>query len=587
MDPSEDTDAPDLADPADPAEPADPADPADPAEPAEPREPTGPREPADPADPRGPAGRTGTAGWSGPDRVVLATTWLIVALGVALRCRQWLAARSFWADEGSLWLVTVHAGYARLTHRLAAGQAAPIGWLWGEHLVMSVFGTGERPARLLPLLFGCAGLALFAVLARRVLGGIAALVATFLVAWSPLLVYYSNEFKQYSADVFWSVLLLLLGVTLIDRRLDRLRQVAVLGAGAAVCVWFSHAAVLTAAGVFGALGLLALVDRQWRRLLLLVLAAVPLAVSIAVEYAVALSRTVADESLQRFWAEGFPPEPLAPRSFAGWVRASIPRLLDRPLQLRHEWLVLTLLGAGLAVLAVRRGRQLLVLLLPLVVLLAAATLHAYPASDRLALFAVPTVLLVLSAPVSLLRWYPRRAMTAVAAIPATAAVAGIAVLAAPSVDQAMTYAAHPMLKEETRPVLQYIADHYRPGDLVLFDQFSIPISVYGPRVGLATGAVRIVAPSHRACRPGATEATIKARYSRVWFAYGHQFAGLPAYTRDGYRAHLATIGHKVDTLRLTGAGADLYDLRAPPDDPGRTAPLLRLAVVRCLGVRGL
>jgi hypothetical protein len=521
------------------------------------------------------------------DHLVLAATWLVVALGVALRFRQWLAARSFWADEGSLWLVTVQAGYARLTHPLRAGQTAPIGWLWGEHLVMSVFGTGERSARLLPLLFGCAGLALFAVLARRVLGALAGLVATFLVAWSPLLVYYSNEYKQYSADVFWSVLLLLLGVTLLDRTLDRLRQAAVLGTGAAVCVWFSHAAVLTAAGVFGALGLLALIDRQWRRLLFLVLGAIPLAVSITVEYEVALSKTVGNESLQQFWVQGFPPEPLAPRSFAAWVRASIPRLLDRPLQLEHEWLVLTLLGAGLVVLAARRARQLLVLLLPLVVLLAAAILHAYPASDRLALFAVPTVLLVLSAPVSLLRWYPRREVTALAAVPAAAALAGIGVLAAPAVDQAVTYAAHPMLREETRPVLQYIADHYRPGDLVLFDQFSIPVSVYAPRVGLPTRAVRIVTPSQQACRPGATEATIKARYSRVWFAYGHQFSGLPAYTRDGYRAHLATIGHKVDTLRLTGAGADLYDLRAPPDDPGRSAPILRLAVVRCLAVRGL
>jgi hypothetical protein len=527
-------------------------------------------------------------GRSWADRLLLAATWLVVGLGVALRVRQWLAARSFWADEGSLWLATVHAGYGQLTRPLAAGQAAPIGWLWSEHLVMSVFGTGERPARLLPLLFGCGALALSALLARRVLGAVAALAATFLVAWSPLLVYYSNEFKQYSADVFWSVLLLLLGVILLDRPPARVRQVALLGTGAAVCVWFSHAAVLTAAGVFGALGLLALIDRQWRRLLLLVLAAVPLAVSITVEYVVALSKTIGNETLQRFWAEGFPPEPLAPGSFAGWVRASGPRLLDRPLQLGHGWLVLTLLGAGLVVLAARRARPLVVLLLPLLVLLTAAIRHAYPASDRLALFAVPTVLLVLCAPVSLLRWCPRGAVTALATVPAAAAIAGIAVLVAPSVDQALTYTAHPLLKEETRPVLQYIADHYRPGDLVLFDQFSIPVSVYGPRVGLPTAAVRIVTTSHGACRrPGATEATIKARYGRVWFAYGHQFSGLPAYTRDGYRAHLATIGRHVDTLRETGAGADLYDLRAPPDDPGRSARILRLAVVRCLAVRGL
>jgi Dolichyl-phosphate-mannose-protein mannosyltransferase len=555
-------------------------------------EPAGSRGPGASGEPDGaPAGTPGPVGWrrwSTLDRLVMLATWAVVALGIAVRVRQWAFGRSFWADEDGLWLAMHGRGYAALTEPLPSGQAAPIGWLWSEHLVMSVFGDGERAARLLPLLFGCGALVLAAVLARSVLGGPAALATTILVATSPLLVYYSNEFKQYSADVFWSLALLLIAAVLLDRPL-RARSAALLAAFLATCIWFSHAAVLTAAGVLGALGLLALLARQWRRLLLLVGAAVPLVVSLAVEYEVALSKTVDNDTLQGFWKFGFPPKPLRPDSFKAWVADSGPRLLSRPFSLHHGLLLLVLVAAGALVLAVWRTRLLLVLLLPLVVLLAGAILHVYPAADRLVLFAVPTVLLLAAAPVALLRRYPSGLVTAIAAVLAVAAAVGVGVLATPGVRESKVYLAHPLLREETRPVVQYIAEHRQPGDLVLIDTYSLPISVYGRRYGLPQSAARVVrAPSpSRACVPGAAEKIIKQRYRRVWLMWGLQFTGIPAYNRDGYRAHLSTIGRRTDVYLRPGAGAELYDLRDPAPDPQGHNPLLRVAGARCLDIRGL
>src|SRR5829696_2793830 len=366
------------------------------------------------------------------DRWLAAAGWLVVALGVALRVRQWLAGRSFWADEAALWLAVHNRDFGDLLRPLPLGQAAPIGWLWAEHTAMSVFGDGERAARLLPLLFGCGALVLAVLLARRVLGPPAALVATVLITFSPSLVSYSNEFKQYSSDVFWSLLILLLGVVLAQQEVLRRGSVAALSLTMATAIWFSHAAVLTAPGVLGALGLLALSGRQWRRLALLVAAAVPPAVSVTVNYLLALSRTVEHDGLQTYWAFAFPPEPLRPRSFAGWVLDSVPRLLDRPLALPRPAVALALLAVGLGVLAVRRTRVLLVLLMPLAVLLAAAVLHAYPAADRLVLFAVPSVLLVLAATVDLPRRGRAPSGRALAAALVAAAVAGLTVLAAPA-----------------------------------------------------------------------------------------------------------------------------------------------------------
>jgi hypothetical protein len=523
---------------------------------------------------------TATPVAAGPGKVNLSVaTWVVVGLGMALRVRQWLGDRSFWADEGALWTAISDRGYAALLRPLPVNQSAPVGWLWSQHTVMSVLGTGERAARLLPLLFGCGAVAVAALLARRLLGGPAALVATALVAWSPLLVSYSNEFKQYSSDVFWCTLLLLLGLGAARAEPLVRRRAATLSVVASAAVWFSHAAVLTAAGVLAVLGLLALSGRRWRRLLLLAgAAAAPLA-SILVEYAVALSGSVDNETLQRFWRTGFPPR--RPAAFADWLADSWPRWMDRPLALHPGWLVLALLAVGVAVLAVRDLPGLLVLLAPLGVLLVAAVLRVYPAADRLLLFAVPTVLLLLAAPVDLLTALldpvrgPRPAARAAVTVLAGLAAAGLVALSAPQVALAGRHAVSPEKEEETRPVLAYVAGHWGPRDVLLFDTSSIPPAIYGPQVGLDRGRVGVVsAPPRVGCVPGRLETELRRRYDRVWLAWGHWFSTLPRDIRDRYRANLATVGRRVDSIREVGAGADLYDLTLPPEDPDRRSPLL-------------
>jgi Dolichyl-phosphate-mannose-protein mannosyltransferase len=544
--------------------------------------------------PSGPDERPGT-GVGRWDRALAVACWVVVALGVALRVRQWLADRSFWQDEDALWLAMRGEDLAGLARPLQLNQAAPVGWLWSEHGVMAALGDGERAARLLPLLLGCATLPLTVLLARRLLGPAAALAATVLVSFSPLLVYYSNEFKQYSADGFVALLLVLLGVRLAGRDAPSRRRLGALAGAAAVGVWFSHAAVLVAVGVLGGLGLLALLDRDRRRFGLLALTAVPPLVSVAVEYAVSLSKTVDNDGLRQFWADGFAPSPLHPGAFYHWAATSVPRLLDRPfglgrVGLAEEVLVLALLGAGLLVLARRRGRELAVLLAPLVVLLAAAVAHAYPVSDRLVLFAVPTVLLVMAAPLDLLTpaagrtGEPSRTGTLWRTAAAVLTVAGMAVVAAPTLRDAARNAVVPATNEETRPVVQYVAERLQPGDAVLVDTSRYPTDVYGPRFGLDPATVRVVAAPGPGCQRGLAEFRLRHRYRRVWLVYGHAFSQVPAITRDGYRAHLATIGHLADSIRTPGAGADLYDLIAPPDDPGRTDPVLRTPGATCLFV---
>lgn len=141
---------------------------------------------------------------------------VVVVAGVALRVEQYLHRRSLWFDEALLALNVVGRPLRRLVlGPLAFHQGAPPGFVVAERVSVHLVGDGEYGLRLVPLLSGCLAVVVFAHLAYRVVSGPAPLLATALVAFSPLLVYYSAECKQYSTDVLFTMLILDLAVGLL------------------------------------------------------------------------------------------------------------------------------------------------------------------------------------------------------------------------------------------------------------------------------------------------------------------------------------------------------------------------------------
>src|SRR3990172_8968599 len=77
--------------------------------------------------------------------------WGIVLLGIILRLRQYLVDRSFWADEASLAVNIADRNYSELLGLLDYQQAAPVGFLYVEKTLITVFGNHDYVLRLFPL----------------------------------------------------------------------------------------------------------------------------------------------------------------------------------------------------------------------------------------------------------------------------------------------------------------------------------------------------------------------------------------------------------------------------------------------------
>ena len=140
-------------------------------------------------------------------------TGLAVALifGVAVYFRLHdLGARNLWTDEA--W-VALAAMQPTAKAALAAGQSTPPFYLLTVWALVQLWGHSEMVLRSLSWLFGVGTLWLIWRLARVLAEVPAALLALAAVAFSPIMVYYSKELKQYSGDAFFAVLVAVAGGT--------------------------------------------------------------------------------------------------------------------------------------------------------------------------------------------------------------------------------------------------------------------------------------------------------------------------------------------------------------------------------------
>ena len=136
---------------------------------------------------------------------------LLATLGIALRLRQYLFNRPLWQDEIALARNVIDRDlFTLLSMPLAFKQSVPPGFLIPTRLTVLALGPDEWVLRLTPLVAGVLAVLVAAVLARRELRSTAARV-TFvgLVALSPVLIYHSSEFKQYSSDALVALCILL------------------------------------------------------------------------------------------------------------------------------------------------------------------------------------------------------------------------------------------------------------------------------------------------------------------------------------------------------------------------------------------
>jgi len=437
---------------------------------------------------------------------------LVALAGLALRVEQYLHGRSLWFDEALLALNVIHRPLRRLlAEPLAYQQGAPPGFLTAQRLVVVLFGGSERTLRLVPFLGGCLALVVFARLAHRVLSRPAALLATTLAAFSPFLVYYTAESKQYSTDVLFTVVILDLAVALLLRRPRPLHACA-LGMAGAVGVVCSHSAALVAGGASLVLLTVYLARRDWRAVGWVAAGSSIWLATFTAEYFLLLRGLATNRALLAYWRAGFAPRPLAPGSLLAWLGTASLRVLGNSLGLSLLGVAAATCLAGVLAVGRRRVALAALLLAPLLLVVAAAVARKYPLDGRLTLFLVPMVLLLLAASVDVLAG----ATGGWVRVGALAAGLLVAVVAVQPVSRTLRAFPHPIDVTETLPLLEAVRAQWEPGDRIAVETSAEPAyRYYAARLGLDAAPVVVVLRARPCGGPPVAPQLVTAR--RVWF----------------------------------------------------------------------
>ena len=410
-------------------------------------------------------------GWS-PAQIQLGRALIVV--GILLRGAIYFANRSLWGDEASLAVNLVNRSFGQLCQPLDYEQGAPIGFLFIERTAVLLLGRSEFSLRLIPLLSGILLLVLLFTLARRYLSGGMGLAALAMAVFSKSLIHYSVELKQYSSDAMLALLLLCCAMQ-IHKRLEANgntgRAIGWFAIVSTTAVWFSHPAVFVLAGAACILAM-----REYHRGRIIIALQICIATALGgasalIHYFLFARALTHDSYLTTFWASGMMPL-YPPLKTMGWFYEEIPKSLEGLFGKSGIALVLLFFGLGCISLWRTDRKNLLALLLaPTLITLCASALHKYPFSDRLIVFLLPPLILLLAAGFEgICHALPHRHVWI-----AFILLGGL--LAEPSVI-AVKAAFNPRVKEEMKPALAYLKSHRKNDDAIYINFHGRPAFEY-------------------------------------------------------------------------------------------------------------
>jgi hypothetical protein len=480
--------------------------------------------------------------------------WIIILLGILIRLRQYLFNRSLWLDEAYLAFNMIKLDYHDLLLPLLHGQSAPPAFLLITKMLTDIAGHSEYVLRFLPFVCGVASLVLFYYLSTYLLQKKVIPIAVSLLSFSYYAIYYSSEFKQYSVDLLFTIIIILFAVKLHENHYN-LKNVVYFGIIGILSTWVSHASIF----VLGGAGIALLFDviitgksigeNKINIVFLKKLIAIGI-ISIAsflVHYFLII-KPVPKGHFVQFWEESFISFP--PLSFSDLHRyiIQIIEVIKNPLGLSlFTGIPLLLLIIGIYFFWNKKEKiQFNLLMIPLFILVLAAIFRVYPISGRLILFILPICYIIIAKGVEYFLLNDKKKIITIIIV---------CLLLVYPVYKSINISINPIQKQEMRQVVNYYLNNKAEGDLICLYYTSVtPFSYY--TYGRDIDILTTIGKNFENPEKNYEDLEKLKGKGRVWFIFS-----LVLHDEDHLLlSYLNHIGNQLDILKLPGASAYLYDL---------------------------
>jgi hypothetical protein len=550
--------------------------------------------------------RTGRRGWMPRlPRPRRWSDWLlfwVVGAACGTRVLQWFTGDLLANDDIGLMYSVRTLPFPRLFGMLILNQGAPPGWLTSERVIVELLGTGDRAVRILPMLFGCASVVAVAWLARMTVSRFAAVAATVLFGCAPLAIQYSWQVKPYSADMAATAVLLAVAVWALRQPRWSYRHGMAWWFTAAAAAAFSFPSMFVAAASAAVLVLDRLLHgaRERSRTDRFQVGPGPLRARcaesvrfcipvvawlavVAVDYVVQLRYLKGSQNRHPLWIWAFGPEDGSVGDQVSWSWNILNVFMTSMFETTATSVAVLLLVLGAVALWWRERATAALLAAPIVVALLVAIAQLYPLAHRMALWLLPSAVVLLAGCL-----FPSRAGAGVGAparprlaprLRELEAVAGgvvatlltMVLLIPSSGPLSHAFVAPGRFRggaaDDTASAIAELARGYRPGDVILAaDSQYHRVYWYGHEHGLAPPVALEPAPK-LSCGPDEIAEAV-GDAPRVWLVTG----SLWTFTRPALPelavARLRAMGQVRELVREGNVRLYLADLTRRPDVPG-------------------
>lgn len=523
--------------------------------------------------------------------------WVIISLGIVLRIIRYCYNPPLWFDEAVNAVDIIKRSLPEFMNPSPDYDGSyPFGFLILIKSAVILFNNTEYAFRLIPLIFGIMSILLFYRVSKQYINPEALPIALAFFAISDPLVLFSSEFKPYSVDLFFVLLIYILTSYVQAKELDRFR-LSLFAVTGAITLWFSNPSVFVLAGVGTVMALSAMINMEWPKVRRLSIVFLIWAISFTALYFIYISKAYAhiglgvEGSLKSEHA--FMPVP--PMSFGDvkWYIDNFFETFDYPVGVALPGVAaIAFLVGGVTVFSESR-KKFFILMLPVFFTYFAALLHKYPFKGRLILFLVPLLILFMAEGVYQLWKRTRNGSVIIGAI-----IAGT--LFVYPLMWAAYHGIKPTSRENIKPVLTYIKDNWQNGDILYvhyYSQFAFEYyTKYHPEpynfkdndyaIGIAPRRWytrwkrydmskyydierNVIQSRTDSLREYAKDLDRLIGHKRVWILFTGDLLVDGVTEENFFLYHLETIGERIDSFgRVGNASVYLYDLSRDISEAG-------------------
>lgn len=390
--------------------------------------------------------------------------------GVALRLYIYLQNRDLIIDEANVARNIYERGFVALLQPLDYQQYAPPVFLWMTKFFSLVLGMGELALKIYPLLCGLGALWLFYKLLKEYIPVQAMWYPVSLLVFSPVLIRYSSELKQYMPDVFITLLLVWLALKIHIHTLRKARFIWLWILIGSIAIWSSMPSVFVLAGIGCYYGWQVISNKQYKLLWLPITISLVWVLQFALYYVLMLQEQANSDYLQNFHQYDF--LFATPDNRGEWMHnwavfSALMRQFEGMYPYVHD-INTAFLIAGTIMLLRRVTAKSMLLIIPVLALCAAAALNQFSMMVRVSLFIIPVLMLIVGygfAQCCYLKSAWLKGIVIIAGL--YAGGCNIAQLAK-----------EPFKYEELTAGMRFLQDKDIPGDRVYLYHSSVPVFIY-------------------------------------------------------------------------------------------------------------